>query len=323
MRPVRRRARSAAGLHALVTGAGSGIGRALALRLAAHGAVLHLTDLHADDLAATAALVEQQAGPGRTGVVLPADVTSLDEVRALADAVHAEVAAVDLVANVAGIATWGRVEHLTHEHWRDVLEVDLVGPIHVIESFVPAMIAAGRRGHLVNVSSAAGLIGLPWHAPYSAAKFGVRGISEVLRFDLARHGIAVTLVCPGAVDTPIAGSVTVAGVDTASAGFQQLRARFQRSAVSPETAAERIVAGTLARRYLVFTSPDTRAIHAVQRYLPPVYALAMDRVSRAVERSARSWTWARRGCGRAGSARSVSWPGCSPGPGGAWPGPRR
>src|SRR3546814_12206274 len=74
-----------------------------------------------------------------------------------------------------------------------------MGPIHVMECFVPPMIAAGHGGHLVNVSSAAGLFGLPWHAAYSASTFGLRGISEVLRFDLARHGIGVSLVCPGRV----------------------------------------------------------------------------------------------------------------------------
>ena len=78
-----------------------------------------------------------------------------------------------------------------------MIDVNLIGPISVLECFVPPMIEAGRGGHLVNVSSAAGLFGLPWHAPYSASKFGLRGVSEVLRFDLRRHGIGVSLVCPG------------------------------------------------------------------------------------------------------------------------------
>ena len=78
-----------------------------------------------------------------------------------------------------------------------------MGPIHVIETFVPPMVAAGRGGHLVNVSSAAGLVALPWHAAYSASKYGLRGLSEVLRFDLARHRIGVSVVVPGAVKTPL------------------------------------------------------------------------------------------------------------------------
>ncbi|GAB2916274.1 SDR family oxidoreductase [Rhodococcus aerolatus] len=284
---LRRRTPDPAGMHVLVTGAASGMGRAVAEQLGAAGARLHLTDRDVAGLEATRDAVV--AAGGRVETTHPADVADPAQVAALAAAVHGRVEAVDAVMNVAGIATWGRVEDLTLELWRGVVEVDLMGPIHVIDAFVPAMIRAGRRGHLVNVSSAAGLVGLPWHAPYSAAKFGLRGVSEVLRFDLARHGIAVTLVCPGAVRTPITGSVTVAGVDTSSDGFRRLRARFERSAVSAETAAERIVAGMLARRYLVFTSPDTRALHALQRHLPSVYALAMDRVNRSVDRAARSW----------------------------------
>src|SRR5262249_35193278 len=141
------------------------------------------------------------------------DISGVDEVRAFADAVHANHGSVDVVMNIAGIATWGPVERLSHEQWRRTVDIDLMGPIQVIECFVPEMIRGGRGGQIVNVSSAAGLLGLPWHAPYSAAKFGLRGVSEVLRFDLDRHNIGVTLVCPGGVDTPIVTSVDVAGID--------------------------------------------------------------------------------------------------------------
>ncbi|MBB2893764.1 SDR family oxidoreductase [Flexivirga oryzae] len=279
------RKRSIAGRHALVTGAASGIGRAVAERLAGAGAVLHLTDLRDDGLQGTRMAIEQRGGHVATAVA--ADVASIDQVRALADAVHARTPAVDAVLNVAGIAIWGTVERMSHEQWRSVIDVNLMGPIHVIECFVPAMIEHGRRGHLVNVSSAAGLVGLPWHAAYSASKFGVRGVSEVLRFDLARHGIAVTLVTPGAVATPITDSLQVAGVDTTSADFRRLRARFEHHAVSPELAAERIVEGMLRRRYLVQTSRDIALLHGVQRYAPPVYALLMDGANRVVTRLGR------------------------------------
>ncbi len=127
------------------------------------------------------------------------DISNEDAVTAFAQRGLDAAAAVDIVMNVAGISTWGRIQDLQPQHWRDCVEVDLMGPIHVMSAFVPAMIEAGNGGHVVNVSSAAGLFGLPLHAPYSAAKFGLRGVSEVLRFDLERHGIGVTLVCPGAV----------------------------------------------------------------------------------------------------------------------------
>ena len=82
----------------------------------------------------------------------------------------------DVVMNIAGVSAWGTVDQLTHEQWSKMVAINLMGPIHVIETFVPPMVAAGRGGHLVNVSSAAGLVALPWHAAYSASKFGLRGL---------------------------------------------------------------------------------------------------------------------------------------------------
>jgi NAD(P)-dependent dehydrogenase (short-subunit alcohol dehydrogenase family) len=181
----------------------------------------------------------------------------------------------DVVMNIAGIAIWGSVQALEHEHWRQVVDVNLMGPIHVIEELVPPMVEAGRGGHLVNCSSAAGIIGMPWHAAYSASKFGLRGVSEVLRFDLARHGIKVSLVCPGGVDTGITETVRIAGVDTTTPSFDRLRAHFRRRAATPEQAAEAILDGVRRGRYWVYTSGDIRAVHLLQRLFPPGYAGAM------------------------------------------------
>ncbi|HEY2167703.1 MAG TPA: SDR family oxidoreductase [Jatrophihabitantaceae bacterium] len=278
---MKRHQRSSTGLHVLVTGAASGIGRSLARRLARHGAHLYLTDRNETGLSETVG--EIRAAGGDVAFARALDITDIDAVRAFADDVHALTDALDAVINVAGIAIWGTVTSLTHEQWRRVIDVNLMGTVHIIESFVPAMVHGNRGGHLVNVSSAAGLIGLPWHAAYSASKFGVRGISEVLRFDLARHRIAVTLVCPGGVDTPLTESVEIAGINTASPVVRKARGAFQRRAVSPDVAAARIEAGMLRRRYLVYTSEDIRLIHAVQRYLPPLYVLIMRMFNRAAD----------------------------------------
>lgn len=110
--------------------------------------------------------------------------------------------AMDLVCNVAGVAHWGTISALEHQDWQRIVDVNPMGPVHVLETLVPPMVEAGRGGRVVNVSSAAGIIGMPRHAAYSASKFGLRGVSEVLRFDLARYGIGVSLVCPGGVATP-------------------------------------------------------------------------------------------------------------------------
>lgn len=261
------------GRACLVTGAASGIGRATALALAADGARLVLTDIDADGLATTVA----DAGARGATVLHHAalDITDHDAVAAFAGDVHAAHGSMDVVMNIAGVSAWGSVNDLEHRHWQQMVEVNLMGPIHVIESFVPAMVDAGRGGHLVNVSSAAGLLGLPWHAAYSAGKFGLRGVSEVLRFDLRRHGIGVSLVCPGAVDTPLVRTVEIVGIDREHKAAKALQKHFQGRAASPEKVAAAILDGVRRQRYLVFTSHDIHAAHLLQRYVPPVYELIM------------------------------------------------
>jgi NAD(P)-dependent dehydrogenase (short-subunit alcohol dehydrogenase family) len=269
----------------LITGAASGIGRATAFAAAARGAVLFLTDVQAEPLAQTA--WEIRARGGQVALSEAFDIADHEAVQGFAQRIHAQHGSLDVLMNIAGISIWGSVVNLEHAHWRKVIEINLMGPIHVIEAFVPAMIQAGRGGHLVNVSSAAGLFGLPWHAAYSASKFGLRGISEVLRFDLARHGIGVSLVCPGGVDTPLVRSVQLVGVDPGWPRMQALTQRFRRHAVTPEQAAEALLRGVERGQYMVFTSLDIRLGHWLQRKFAPAYELAMrllnDQLVRATE----------------------------------------
>jgi NAD(P)-dependent dehydrogenase (short-subunit alcohol dehydrogenase family) len=247
-----------------------------------------LTDINADGLDAVAQEV-RRAG-GTVGLSAAADVSDYESVAALARDVHAAHGTLDVVMNVAGISTWGTVENLEHHHWQRQIDVNLMGPIHVIECFVPPMIRAGRGGHLVNVSSAAGLFGLPWHAAYSAAKFGLRGVSEVLRFDLRRHGIGVTLVCPGAVDTPLVDSVQIVGLERSDRQIEKLAARFRRHAVSPEHVASLTIRAIKKNRYLVLTSRDIRLGYWFQRKFAFPYEIAMrvmnDRLTAVMESQA-------------------------------------
>ena len=268
---------SFAGKRVLITGAASGIGRATALRLAREGTVLYLTDLNAEGLDDTAAAA---AAAGATVAELRAlDISDYDAVAGFAADIHAAHPAMDVVMNIAGISAWGTVNHLTHQHWRSMVDVNLMGPIHVIETFVPPMVAARRGGRLVNVSSAAGLVALPWHAAYSASKFGLRGLSEVLRFDLARHRIGVCLAVPGAVDTPLVQTVHIAGIDREDPNVQRWIKRFSGHAVSPETAADKIVAGVAKNRFLIYTSGDIRALYAFKRLAWLPYSLVMKQVN--------------------------------------------
>lgn len=257
----------------LVTGAGSGLGRGVALAAAARGAALILTDIAAEGLATTAAEARELGAV--VHLAETADLRDYDAVVALAAKAHAEVEAVDLVMNVAGVSAWGSVDRLTHAQWRQMIDVNLMGPIHVIEEFVPPMIRAGRGGHLVNVASAAGLFGLPWHAAYSASKFGLRGVSEVLRFDLRRHRIGVSLVVPGAMATPLVHTVDIANADREDPRVRRALRLFLGHAVSPESAARSIIRGVERDRYMIYTSPDIRIGHWAQRFFPPSYNLAM------------------------------------------------
>ncbi|WP_188826993.1 SDR family oxidoreductase [Nocardia camponoti] len=261
------------GKTCLITGAASGLGRATAFAAAAKGASLVITDISADALETTAA--ELRATGATVHLAHAADVSDHSAVVGLAAHTFDTVSHVDVVMNVAGIATWGTVDKLTHQQWRRTVDINLMGPIHVIEEFVPPMITAGRGGHVVNVSSAAGLFGLPWHAPYSASKFGLRGVSEVLRFDLARHKIGVSLVCPGAMATPMADSIDIAGVDRDSDAVQKALKLFLRHAVTPEQAAKAVIRGVERNRYYVYTSQDIRLSHWGQRYFPFGYNMAM------------------------------------------------
>ena len=244
------------GRTVLITGAASGIGRATAEAAARDGAQLVLTDLHADALDDVVKRINTSGGE----VVYhqAGDISDHQWVSTFARQVDAEVGVMDVVMNIAGVSAWGTVDNLEHRHWRTMVDVNLMGPIHVIESFVPQMIRRGAGGHLVNVSSAAGLLAFPWHAAYSASKFGVRGMSEVLRFDLRRHGIGVSLVCLGGVDTPLVDTVDIVGVDRTDPRVKAAVANFHKVAVSPEKAAQAILAGVRRNRFLVYTSFDVR-----------------------------------------------------------------
>jgi NAD(P)-dependent dehydrogenase (short-subunit alcohol dehydrogenase family) len=271
------------GKHVFLTGAASGIGRATALAAAREGAVVFLTDV--DEQGLIRVVGEITAAGGEVGYAAPVDVSDHDAVRAMAAEITDQHGAMDVVMNIAGIASWGTITAMPHRTWQRVVDVNLMGPIAVLEYLVPPMIDARRGGHVVNVSSAAGLIGMPWHAAYSASKFGLRGVSEVLRFDLARHRIGVSLVCPGGVDTGLTETVSIAGVDKATPQFARLQAGFRKRAVSPDHAAEAILRGVKRNRYWVYTSRDIRLVHLLQRLFPPGYAAAMKVMNAAANRA--------------------------------------
>jgi len=273
------------GMRCFVTGAASGIGRATALQLAAQGAELYLTDRNEEGLETTVADVK--ALGGNVAEYRALDISDYDAVAAFGADIHDRHGSMDVVMNIAGVSAWGTVDKLTHQQWSSMVSINLMGPIHVIETFMPPMLAARRGGHLVNVSSAAGLVALPWHAAYSASKYGLRGLSEVLRFDLARYKIGVSVVVPGAVNTPLSETVEIAGVDREHPHMQSLIGRFLGHAVSPERVSDKILAGVRKNKFLIYTSNDIRLLYLFKRTMWWPYSFAMRHANDAFTRTLR------------------------------------
>jgi NAD(P)-dependent dehydrogenase (short-subunit alcohol dehydrogenase family) len=219
---------------------------------------------------------------GEVGKYQAFDITKLEAVKAFADEIHGKFGPMDIIINNAGIALFATVEDMTHAHWQKVINVDLWGPIHGIECFVPEMIRA-KKGHIVNVSSTAGIIGPPLHAAYSSAKSGVVGLSEVLRYDLMKHNINVTVVCPGAVDTPLQETVDMLGIDRKGEKFLKAKQRFLRHAVKPEKVAGLIINAIERKKFLVITSFDIKAAYFLKHHCFPLYHLIMKHITKLLD----------------------------------------
>ena len=191
------------GKVAVITGGASGIGLAVGRVLAEHGARLVLADIEEGALDAA---VAQLTADGHQAVPVVCDVSDLGSVQALADRAFEEMGAVHVVFNNAGVAIGGPVAEMTHDDWKWVIDVDLWGPIHGVEAFLPRMIDQGQGGHLLFTASFAGLVPNEGLGPYCVAKYGVVAMAEVLRRELRPHGIGSTVLCPMRVGTNIGSS---------------------------------------------------------------------------------------------------------------------
>ena len=186
-----------------MTGGASGIGRALAVRLAREGARIVLADV---DQAGMSEVVDTIRAGGGEAVAVRTDVSRLGEVQALAERAFETFGVVHVLCNNAGVATWGGLERATHQDWQWVLGINLWGVIHGIEAFVPRMIDSHEPGHVVNTASMAGLVASQGLGVYNTSKYAVVGLSETLAKDLRPYGIGVSVLCPMGVDTRINAS---------------------------------------------------------------------------------------------------------------------
>jgi NAD(P)-dependent dehydrogenase (short-subunit alcohol dehydrogenase family) len=188
------------GAGAVITGGASGIGFATARALGQRRARVVIADVQADALEAA---VAQLTGAGIEAHGVLCDVRSLEQVQRLADEAFARLGAVHIVFNNAGVAISGPIVEMSHEDWRWIIDVDLWGPIHGVEVFVPRMVEQGQGGHVLFTSSFAGLVPNVGLGPYCVAKYGVVALAEVLQRELRPNGIGVSVLCPMRVDTGI------------------------------------------------------------------------------------------------------------------------
>ncbi len=248
------------GKVAVVTGAGSGIGRALALRFAREGMQVALADLEGESLAGTAALIAESA-PAVGTLTQVCDVSRAGDVEALADAVYERWGQVDVVCNNAGVFVGGVIWDRPVEDFEFVLGVNLWGILHGIRAFVPRMMAQDTEGHIVNTASVAGLLGAPYEAPYAVSKFAAFAATESLANDLATVGskLRASVLCPGMVHTNILDSELhrpdrLAAVTTED---QRAIADFLGQAVDrgmdPAEVAEQVMAALRADHFLILT----------------------------------------------------------------------
>lgn len=251
-----------AGKWALVTGAASGMGRCTALDLAREGANLILADISGEGMGLVAREIEQIGGEVHTFSV---DLTDWQQVKNMADTIHARWGAVDILVNCAGIAHMNQMVETTLEDWEHLLDVNLWTIIHTVKAFAPEMMAR-KSGHIVNISSGQAWFAVPTWGAYACTKFAVDGYSEALRYELYWHGIGVTTVFPGIVRTPFYDEIT--GGWKVKLGMWMLLA----GAAKPEAYSRLIVKG-IKRNKKKITQWFVWPVHILKPLLPHAYEM--------------------------------------------------
>jgi NAD(P)-dependent dehydrogenase (short-subunit alcohol dehydrogenase family) len=274
------------GKVAVITGAGSGIGRAVADRLAAEGMRLVVADIQQDALDDAAGALR---AAGAEVVAVPTDVTQLDQIEALRDAALAAFGAVHLVHNNAGVASGGRIWEVPLAAWRWVIDVDLWSVIYGMHVFAPVLLEQGE-GHIVNTSSIAGLTSPMGLGPYNVAKHGVVALSETLANELAGTGVGVSVLCPGFVRTRIYESDRNAppGVtelaagsadDPEAVGMREMLKAVIEAGLDPTIVADQVLDAVLEDRFYILTHPESVAwvenrMTAIVEGKPPALGMA-------------------------------------------------
>jgi short-subunit dehydrogenase len=264
-----------------ITGAGSGIGRALSVEAARRGALLALSDLDAHGLAETVAMVVDTFDSEVHCLVV--DVASRAAVEDWAATVVERFGRVNVLVNNAGVSLTGEVADLEFEDMEWIVDVNFWGVVHGTRAFLPHLIASGD-GHVVTMSSLFGLVSIPGQSLYNATKYAIRGFSESLREELlvARHPVGVTVVHPGGIKTAIARRGRVSWREDRDAFVSMFDNRLAK--MPPERAAEIIVRGVLRGKPRVLVGLDAHLLHQLARIVGPRYQDVVARQARRMRR---------------------------------------
>ena len=251
----------------VVTGAGSGIGRATALGFAANGAQVVAADL---DLAAATSVSDLIAGRGGTAHAWQVDVSAAAGMERFANWVRTEIGVPDVVVNNAGIAVVGPLLAHTEEDWQRIIGVNLLGVVRGCRLFGAQMAERGSGGHLVNIASAAAFAPSASLPAYATTKAAVRMLSECLRAELAAAGIGVTAICPGFTSTPIARSARYVGVTPGAEDQvrENIARALSRRRFPPEKVALAVMRAVLRDQPVVPVNAEARILYALSRLAP-------------------------------------------------------
>lgn len=254
------------GKWVLITGAGSGIGRETAISFARQGAKLLLADVNDEGNERTRLLIEKDGGEA---YCFHADVSDERSMRALATNVHKKAPAVDVLVNNAGIGSGGRFLDTSLKTWHKVIDINLMGVVHGCHFFLPKMVERGEGGHVVNLASAAAFLAAAEMPVYSSSKFAVLGLSESLRADMASHGIGVTAICPGFINTPIVANTILEGDMGADEGVREKIMKFyEKRGYTPRQVADAILDAVRDNDGVRPVSPESWLMYYSKRFLP-------------------------------------------------------
>lgn len=264
--------RNLQGKTVLVTGAASGIGRESALAFGRRGADLVICDLDEAGLKETESALR---GLGRSVFARRVDVADRDGMRDFAEATHAEVGVLDILMNNAGVGLGASFLDTSLEDWDWILGINLRGVVHGCHFFVPKMVERAAGGHVVNVASAAGYLPAEALSAYCTTKYAVLGLSESLRTEMRRHGIGVTAICPGIIDTPITRTSKLRGRYAAEGQREEMAEAYRKRGYGPERVAENVLKAIQRNRGIAPVSPEAWIAWFVKRLSPELVSRLM------------------------------------------------